>query len=155
VRGGHTPIRRTVLLFLRHKANGTPILPLKSDDVDAFKESPLYAICTPADDPSEMAASFMGPGPWALRADLRLPTCKSMHFTYRHKQCNIIVSHALKIIVRVEKSGGGKKRLFDIVVQFPVHILSVSWLSYGDKTLILSRFSVSLQPWIDIPARVF
>ena len=78
----------------------------------------------------------MGPGPWALTHELQLPAeCGKIQFTYKHKGSNISVSHTLKIVFRVERGDDkcvdpktGKRRMFDIVVQTPIHILSVSSL---------------------------
>jgi hypothetical protein len=76
----------------------------------------------------------MGPGPWALTHELQLPAeCGKIQFTYKHKGSHICVSHTLKIVFRVERGDDkcvdpktGRRRMFDIVVQTPIHILSVS-----------------------------
>lgn len=112
--------------------DGGAILPLISDDPEAFRNSPLYAVVGHNEDPDEVASSLMGPGPWTFNYDLPLPSsCNVLHFTNRNKKSNIIVSHNLKIVFRVERGDDkeidpktGKRKLFDIVVQTPVHILS-------------------------------
>ena len=49
-----------------------------------------------------------------------------------NKKGNITVCHTLKIIIRVEKGdsddveGSKRKKVYDIVVQYPVHLLSAS-----------------------------
>ena len=129
------PMTRFVLLSVKGGAKGDgPILPLESDDVDAFRESPLYALMSPDDDLSEAASSLMGPGPWTFHQELPLPSsCSEIHFTNKNKWSNISINHTLKWIIRVESASSlhvdpktGKRKLFEIVVQTPVHILSVS-----------------------------
>lgn len=128
------PITRIQLLSLKTEGkNATPILPLDSDDVDAFKDSPLYTVRGPDDDPSEMASSLMGPGPWTFHQDLALPnSCSALRFTNKNRRSNISITHLLKCVIRVERGDDeamdiktGKRKLFDIVVQTPVQILSV------------------------------
>jgi len=129
------PISHILLLSLKQEGkNEGPILPLESDDIDAFTNSPLHSLLTPDDDSSEMASIWMGPGPWTFHQDLKLPTsCNMLHFTNRNKRSNISVTHLLKCVIRVERGDDtqidaktGKRKLFDITVQTPVHILSVS-----------------------------
>jgi hypothetical protein len=133
--GRTDPIHRSELLFLKpiKKDSTSPILPLDSDDPNAFRNSPLYPLCMDPDDPDEMASELMGPGPWTFHADLQLPTCARLKFTNKNKKSNIMVGHVLKFVLRVERGGDdavdpktGKRRLFDIIVQTPVQILSVS-----------------------------
>ena len=57
--------------------------------------------------------------------------CGSLHPTNMNKKGNITVSHALKIIIRAEKENAGgtedlKKKTYDIIIQYPFHLLSVS-----------------------------
>ena len=129
------PIQRFPLLSLKLDAeDGGPILPLASDDPDVFKRSPFYAMLTADDDPSEMASNLMGPGPWMFQRELALPpSCSDIHFSNKNRKANILISHTLKVIFRVERGDDkyvdqrtGRRKLFDIVVQTPVHILSVS-----------------------------
>jgi hypothetical protein len=104
-----------------------------------LENSPLRSLLTKEDDASELAASFMRPGPWSLRLDLKLPeSCSELHFSNANRASNITISHTLRIVMRVEKGSGAddiegaadgnkkRKRLFDIAVHTPVHILSVS-----------------------------
>ncbi|KDQ50864.1 hypothetical protein JAAARDRAFT_41651 [Jaapia argillacea MUCL 33604] len=154
------PIRRIVLLSLKYPdKDGPPILPLISDDPNAFRNSPLSAM---ADDDSEealseMASTLMGPGPWSFHHNLELPkSCDQLHFTNKNKKSNISITHTLKIIFRVERGDdtfidvkSGKRKMFDIVVQTPVHILSClcnpDWISLprytedSDLTISSSR----------------
>lgn len=129
------PIRRIELLSLKHEGKGArPILPLESDDVDAFMKSPLHNVLNKDDDPSEMASALMGPGPWTFQQEMKLPeSCDMLRFTNKNKRSNIIVTHLLKCIMRVERGDDlhidpktGKRKMFDIVIQTPVQILSVS-----------------------------
>ncbi|KAI0061210.1 hypothetical protein BV25DRAFT_807582 [Artomyces pyxidatus] len=140
---------RFSLLSLKYEDKYTPILPLDSDDPRAFEQSPLHDIINSHDDPSEVASSLMGPGPWSFHFDLQLPTeCGLLHFTNKNKKGNIQINHTLRIVMRVERGDDlyidpktGKRKQFDIVVQTPVHILSC--LSNSQRTS-LPRYSESL-----------
>ena len=97
-----------------------------------YERSPLHGYADIADE-SEAASSLMGPGPWSIATELKLPTsCSTMHFTNKHKRSHVRISHLLKIVFRVERGDDafndpktGVRKHFDIVVQTPVHILSV------------------------------
>lgn len=147
---------RFPLLSIKHTAkNATtttapPILPLDSEDPHAFDESPLRVLLSPEDDPSEFASSLMGPGPWSFHTQLQLPgACGLLHFTNLNKKSNIQIHHVLKIVVRVERGDDlhidpktGKRKLFDIVVQTPVHILSVSSSDILRKSLLTNALDL-------------
>lgn len=131
------PVRHNLLLSIKSGARGKeaePILPLSSDDMDAFMKSPMYSMLTPDDDPSEMASSLMGPGPWSFQHNLQIPaSCTRVHFTNRNRTSNMTITHTLKITMRVERGDdevmdakSGRRKLFDILVHLPVQILSVS-----------------------------
>ena len=133
------PVTRVDLLSIKGEGKGAdPILPLESDEVEAFRKSPLFSVLDPQADISEVASSLMGPGPWTFHQDLKLPdSCGAMRFTNRNRRSNIIITHLLKCVLRVERGDDihmdgktGKKRLFDIVVQTPVHILSVRFVCF-------------------------
>lgn len=138
--------QRFLLLSVKHEGKHPPsILPIESDDPDALIHSPLNQLLDPADDLGEMASSLMGPGPWTFHKDLKLPeSCGKMHFTNKNRRANITVSHMLKVVIRVERGDdqfvdkAGKRKLFDIVVQTPVHILSVSNHLSSTKNLHIS-----------------
>jgi hypothetical protein len=69
---------------------------------------------------------------------ISLPTLEPyslIHFSNRNRKSNVTVNHILKISSRVERGDGEatdpltkKPKLFDILVQMPVRILSVSSL---------------------------
>lgn len=156
-------LHRVPLLALRsNQKESEPILPLTSDDPEAFKHSPFYSMVTPDDDPSEIASNFMGPGPWTVHYELSLPkSCGQIHFSNKNKRSNVIVAHNLKVILRVERGDGevdpktGNPRLFDIVVHIPVNILSVSYQGFFEvHRLMLLIYPVSLQPRMDISSSV-
>lgn len=128
------PLTRIGLLAMKTPQKyGPHILPLDLDDPQAFANSPFVDCVPPGEDVSEYASSLMGPGPWRIQKELQLPeACNVLHFTNRNRRSNIVVTHMLKIIFRVERgddqavdSTTGKRKLFDIVVQTPIHILSV------------------------------
>ncbi|KAG1854182.1 hypothetical protein DFJ58DRAFT_384275 [Suillus subalutaceus] len=111
----HTPTRRTVrsqptqritLLSLENEVDGEshPLLPLISDDPEAFQKSPLYQLLNAHDDENEMAMAVMGPGPWSFHHEVQLPQhCSLIHFSNRNKKSNVTVHHTLKIVIRVER----------------------------------------------------
>ncbi|KAI0036132.1 hypothetical protein K488DRAFT_82398 [Vararia minispora EC-137] len=112
------------LLDLRHDKN-QPILPL---DPSLLSTTPLRRLIPAADDDSS-ATQLMGLGPWVLSAEVRLPT--TLHPSNRNKRANMVVTHSLKIVMRVERGDDlhvdaktGKRKQFEIVVHAPVHLLS-------------------------------
>ncbi|TFY60898.1 hypothetical protein EVJ58_g4850 [Rhodofomes roseus] len=127
------PLTRIVLMSVKNQQKDGPyILPLDSSDSQAFMHSPFAALVPEGEDVGEYASSLMGPGPWRIQTDLQLPeACNVLHFTNRNRRSNIFVTHMLKIIFRVERGDdqavdpqSGRRKLFDIVVQTPIHILS-------------------------------
>lgn len=134
------PLTRIVLLSLKptSKDDGH-ILPLTSDDPEAFLRSPLSELIEPSTDPSELMSNLMGPGPWNISKDLKLPEpSEHLHFTNKNKMSNVSVTHTLKVIFRVERgddeamdANTGRRKMFDIVVQSPIHILSVCISSFS------------------------
>lgn len=159
------PIRRIELLSLRDDVDGEshPLLPLISDRQDAFRRSPLYQLLNTNQDEDEMAAAVMGPGPWTFHHELQLPEhCSLIHFSNRNKKSNITINHTLKIVLRVERGDGEeidpktkKRKLFDILIQTPVHILSVS-LAYYIQTGLFEQgvLLVPLYPSMDVSPQV-
>ncbi|KAF7351103.1 Arrestin-C domain-containing protein [Mycena sanguinolenta] len=136
------PIVRIALLSVKHDDKlREPILPLESNDVEALQKSPLLALTAPGDDLSELASQWMGPGPWTFHQELQLPaSCSLLHFTNKNRLSHMSVTHLIKYVMRVERGDDtamdpktGKRKLFDIVVQTPVHILSCrcnpEWMS--------------------------
>jgi len=166
------PLTRFNLLTV--KADGKsiePILPLESDCPDALRNSPLFALIDPSADDgelSEIASSLMGPGPWTFHRDLKLPSsCSSLKFTNKNKRSNIVVSHVLKVVMRVERGDDvyvdpktGRRKLFDIVVQTPILILSVSnvyWICVAGECIFTGLFLcllVSVQSRMDFSAAI-
>lgn len=142
------PVTRVELLSIKGEGKGAdPILPLESDEVEAFRKSPLFSVLDPQADISEVASSLMGPGPWTFHQDLKLPnSCDAMRFTNRNRRSNIVITHLLKCVLRVERGDDvhmdgktDKKKLFDIVVQTPVQILSVRFVRFFKGTLTSFR----------------
>ncbi|KIM87620.1 hypothetical protein PILCRDRAFT_4046 [Piloderma croceum F 1598] len=108
------PIRRFSLLSLKVSSQESEsILPIISDDPEAFKHLPFYETVTPEDDPSGVPSNLMGPGPWSFQRDLALPTsCTQVIFRVERGDDKYVD----------QKTGNGK--LFDIIMQTPVNILS-------------------------------
>ncbi|KAI0302334.1 hypothetical protein B0F90DRAFT_206761 [Multifurca ochricompacta] len=75
----------------------------------------------------------MGPGPWSFYLKLTVPSAiGTLHVSNKNKRAPIRISHVLKIVIRVERGDNkqvdpktGKSKQSDIVMQLPVHILSV------------------------------
>ena len=134
-----TATRRTLCSLKYPDRSNTPILPLTEEDP---RKSPLYTLVhedleytgqSEEERASELASQWMGPGPWPLRFNVEISNPYGMlRPTSMNKKGNITVCHALKVIIRVEKGdtvdvdGSKKRRVYDIVIQYPVHLLSVS-----------------------------
>jgi hypothetical protein len=124
--------RHFSLLSLESRDKFSPVLPLSPTT-----DSPLQ------DMPSEVAANLMGPGPWTLQLALKVPNGSGMlHFSNKNKRGPIQISHALTIMIRVERGDDeqldpktGKRKRFDVILQMPVHILSVFTLLSGLKKM--------------------
>jgi hypothetical protein len=133
---------RQVLYCLKDSDKSrTPILPLTETDPH---KSPLYALAredieytgqSEEERAAELAAEWMGPGPWPLRFNVEIfNTYGALRPTNMNKKGNITVSHTLMITIRVEKTPAGeaggdgskKKKMYDIIIQYPIHLLSVS-----------------------------
>ncbi|KAF8141193.1 hypothetical protein EV363DRAFT_1307350 [Boletus edulis] len=125
-------MRRATLLVIKHDRfdeHGKPILPLMSDESDAFRKSPLYRLLQPGEDENEVASSLMGPGPWTIRHQLQLPdSCSNLHPSNGTKGSNVMVNHTLRLVLRVEKEEGtvmtGRKKMHDIIIHIPIQVLS-------------------------------
>jgi arrestin-related trafficking adapter 3/6 len=123
------------LLNLQHKDETMPLLPLSSDDPLAYENSPLATLRPRGVVPSEVVSQFLGPGPWSIRTKLHLPAdCTVLHPTSRSGDSTVHVSHMLCITMRLSRGDDsrmdtktGKRKLFEVVVRLPVHILSVGY----------------------------
>ncbi|KAH9062207.1 hypothetical protein EDB87DRAFT_1559472 [Lactarius vividus] len=119
------------LLNLQCSDESKPLLPLSQDDPLAYEKSPL-ATLRRRGDPSTVVSQFLGPGPWPINANLHLPAdCNVLHPTSRSRESTIHVSHVLRFTMRLTRGDGPpvdprtqKRRLFEVVVRTPVHILS-------------------------------
>ncbi|KAH9174968.1 hypothetical protein EDB89DRAFT_2067121 [Lactarius sanguifluus] len=121
--------QRFELLSLESKDKNSPLLPHSQTVTD----SPLYALLGSSDLlPSELAANLMGPGPWTLQMDLKVPNgFRTLHCSNKNRRAPIQISHILKIVTRVERGDDkqmdpktGKRKRFDVILRVPVHILS-------------------------------
>ncbi|CAE6455080.1 unnamed protein product, partial [Rhizoctonia solani] len=132
----HDPTRRYELMSLKYpntkhdKGVRQPLLPVLDNSNDAISHSPLASLIE-GQDPDEIATNLLNPnGPWTIQLQANLPTCSSpIHFTCKHTRSNILISHWIKIMIRVERGDDsqmdkGKRKQFDIIVETPVHILS-------------------------------
>lgn len=119
----------------KHELTRIPLLPTPISP----HRSPLLQYLAPSTDSSTLA----GPGPYMLSINIGLPGCSAsgsgpLHFTVKQKSSHVRVEHSLRLVMRVEPVGDGdthdheegeKRRLFDIAVQTPIGILSVSAFS--------------------------
>ena len=119
------------LLLLQCNDESKPLLPLSQDDPLAFEQSPL-ATLRHQGRRSEVISQLLGPGPWPIRVNLHLPAdCNVLHPTSRSRESSIHVTHALRFTMRLTRGDGSvdprtnKRRLFEVVVRTPVHVLSV------------------------------
>lgn len=141
-------MHRFELVSLRSTEKTTPLLPIFSESPAAATSSPLApyvqanadVILPPTSSSvslertSDVAAQLLTPsGPWSLRFDIHLPDCSSgLHFTNKSSHATVVVSHILKVIFRVGRGDNklldakGNRKQFDIIVETPIHILSVS-----------------------------
>ncbi|KAH9067647.1 hypothetical protein EDB87DRAFT_1584443 [Lactarius vividus] len=121
--------QRFDLVSLESKDKNSPLLPHSQTVMD----SPLYALLGSNDSlPSDLAAYLMGPGPWTLQMNLKVPNeSRTLHFSNKNRRAPIQISHILKIVTRVERGDDkvmdpktGKRKRFDVILRVPVHILS-------------------------------
>nr|GAT57857.1 predicted protein [Mycena chlorophos] len=152
------PVVQIPLLSVKHPdKKGGPILPLNLDEPNVLETTPLLELMSPEDDLSVLASEWMGAGPWTFHRDLQIPpSCAALHFTNKNKQSSMVVTHLLKCIIRIERgddaaidSKTGKRKLFDIVVQTPVHILSCRC---NPEWMALPQYSSSFDDPADAPA---
>lgn len=145
-------IRRYQLLSIRHPQslsnvrtvarNAPPLLPVATDDSNS-SEAVLLEYADPplslageqseCERKAEALAHLLSPdGPWHLHGVIRVPQTY-LHVSHKHPHSFVSIKHALKVVMRVERGGDesvdpktGKKKQFDIIIETPVHILSVS-----------------------------
>lgn len=85
-----TPVAHT--LFAIQRNDGQPLLPVMSDDVEAFRDSPLFPYME-TDEPQ--TSSLLGPGPWVLQCNLEMsPRHRNLHRTHTNEMSNVSVTHA-------------------------------------------------------------
>lgn len=118
------------LLLLQCDDETKPVLPLSQDDPFAFEQSPL-ATLRHHGSRSDVVSQFLGPGPWPIRVNLHLPAdCNVLHPTSRSRDSAIHVTHALRVTMRLTRGDvpldprTNKRKLFEVVVRTPVHVLS-------------------------------
>lgn len=142
----HEPARRWEILSIKDPDKYTPLLPILSDSTDAALRSPL-ARHVDEDDPSVAAGQLLNlTGPWSFRFSLKVPDCTTrLHFTNKYTKAKIVVTHHVKIIMRVDRGDDteldakGKRKQFDIIVEAPIQLLSCrcnpEWMSLPTYSL--------------------
>ncbi|GAA6043967.1 hypothetical protein JCM8097_004896 [Rhodosporidiobolus ruineniae] len=128
----HETPKRFQLLRIEHKDPKDPLLPILSDDPNVLDDHPLKDFFINASSSDDATPSLLDPtSPWHLDGMLQLPDCATkITFSTHHEESNIAVAHNLKIMLRVERGDDefldskGKRKLFDIIVETNLHILS-------------------------------
>jgi arrestin-related trafficking adapter 3/6 len=120
-----------------------PLLPILSTGSDPSSEAVLLEYVDPplsllgkqseSERKAEGLAHLLNPdGPWHLHGVMRLPLTY-MHTSHKHASSFVSIKHALKVTLRVAKGSEdsvdpktGHRKQFDIIIETPVNILSVS-----------------------------
>jgi len=144
------------------------LLPIISDSPTAASGSPLAEYVHPErDEPpdlvipptastenlehtSDVVSHLLNPaGPWHFRFDVPIPGCDSgIHFTNKGHGTRTVVAHRLKVTLRVaaglaERTGTNEKlKLYDIIIEAPIHLLSCHSASRYTHLPTYSRFAV-------------
>ena len=123
-----------------------PLLPILSDSSTAGVNSPLapyarpdgnaeippFTSATSLERADDAISDLLSPsGPWRLGFKLRMPDCSSkIHPTNKSPVALITVAHTFKVVMRVSSANNvdekGKPKLFEVIVEIPINILSVS-----------------------------
>ncbi|ORY70767.1 or S-antigen, C-terminal domain-domain-containing protein [Leucosporidium creatinivorum] len=128
----HETPKKYPLLRIEHKDPKDPLLPILSDDPNAIADHPLAAFFINPTSSEDATPSLLDPlGPWNIESYLKLPECTTkVNFSTNHDKANISVSHILKVMLRVERGDDdfldskGKRKLWDVIIESPIHILS-------------------------------
>ncbi|GAA6003870.1 hypothetical protein JCM10207_006445 [Rhodosporidiobolus poonsookiae] len=128
----HETPKRFQLLRIEHKDPSQPLLPILSDDPNVLQDHPLKDFFINPNSADDTTPSLLDPtAPWHFEGLVQLPDCSTkINFSTHHDQSNIAVAHNLKIMLRVERGDDefldskGKRKLWDVVVETNVHILS-------------------------------
>lgn len=140
------------IISIRNEDKHQRLLPIISDSATAASTSPLAPYARPGADEepalaippsastetlehvSDVTSHLLNPsGPWHFHFDVQIPDCNSdIHFTNKGPGARIVVLHRLKTVLRVaagvhdHEIGKEKPKLFDIIIETPIHLLSVS-----------------------------
>ncbi|KAF8323995.1 hypothetical protein DL93DRAFT_2032876, partial [Clavulina sp. PMI_390] len=153
----HEPVTHYEIVALRHEDKHKRLLPILSDSASSASSSPLAPYARPLlDQPpdlvippsasteslertSDVVSHLLNPsGPWHFRFEVPIPDCHSgIHFTNKGPGTRIVVLHRLKTVLRVgagvSEDSKEKPKLFDIIIETPIHLLSCqcqsSWTS--------------------------
>lgn len=169
----HEPPRFYELVQVREPVKEIRLLPIFSESPNAGQNSPLKPFVHPDEGDltfdvippsastailertSDVASHLLAPaGPWRLRFEAKLPGCDSnMRFTNKYPGSRIPIVHKLKIALRVskgvasEKDSKDKLKLFDIIIETPIHILSVSFALIHGRAEMRGTCSLSFMPF--------
>lgn len=142
-------VKRFQLLCIRHPLSmssnravartSPPLLPIiehEGNSAEAemipYSDPPSTIFDTDEERKSNALAHLLNPdGPWHLHGTLKVPQ-SWLHLSHKHALSYITVRHMLKIYLRVERGDDvaidaktGKRKLFDIIIETPINILSV------------------------------
>ncbi|KAK4052432.1 hypothetical protein OIV83_002234 [Microbotryomycetes sp. JL201] len=128
----HETPKKYTLLRVENKDPREPLLPVLNENSDAILDHPLREFFINPTSSEDWTPQLLDPlGPWYLESNLQIPDCSTkINFSTAHERANVAVSHVLKIMLRVERGDDefldskGKRKLFDIIVESPLHLLS-------------------------------
>jgi hypothetical protein len=146
------------------------LLPIISDSSTAASGSPLAEYVHPEQDEtpdlvipptastealehtSDIVSHLMNPaGPWKLRFNVPIPDCHSgIHITNKGEGARTVVTHRLRTTLRVSTGLAERTdlnetlKLFDIIVDAPVRLLSVRVSRDHMRCFMLSELQICL-----------
>ena len=147
----HEPVQFHEIIRIQQSDTQQRLLPIISDSPTATSRSPLAEyVQSERDEPrdlmipptasteslehtSDVVSHLLNlAGPWHLRFNMQIPGCHTgIHFTNKGEGTRTVVTHRLRTTLRVaaglvEQIDVNKKlKLFDIIVEAPIRLLSV------------------------------
>ena len=112
-------------------ANQRPLLPLVNDTVGAVTSSPLYEAVALNEREGDLPAIEQhltrAHGPWQLTIKMKVPG--KLKDSHDYPESNVKVSHTIRVTLQV--GAGDKGKTYNITMQFPCRIVSVSRSLYN------------------------
>lgn len=163
----HEPVQHFEIISVRSDDKHQRLLPIISDSAAAALSSPLAPYTRPGaeeapdlvippsasteslEHTSDVASHLLNPsGPWHFHFDVQIPDCHSgLHFTNKGPGARIVVLHRLKTVLRVSAGIHNtnpdtkeRPKLFDIIIETPIHLLNVSSIPANVVRKVLNSF---------------